>query len=249
MAEPKINKTWVVYVATVFTAVLIVFFAVKIKNEILGRYRTIPAPNISITGEGKVVVRPDIATVSIGVGRNDKEVAKAQSAATITINKVIEFLKEKGVEDRDIKTTNYSIGPRYDYRANSQPKIIGYEVRQTLEVKIRDLSKSGEILSVGSLGANEIGSLRFTVDNLEKAKEEARNMAIKDAREKAKNLSKNLGVRFGRIISFYESNGGIQPLYLDDKIMSFGGATPVPVSVPTGENEIKAQVTITYEVE
>ncbi len=246
MAEPKINKTWLVYASTAFVAVLIVFFAVKIKNEISGDYRTIPAPSISITGEGKVVVKPDIATVSIGVVKSEKDVAKAQTEAAATLNKIIEFLKTKGVADSDIKTTNYGIGPRYDYKGTS-PRIIGYEVRENLEIKIRDLEKSGEILSVGSLGANDVGSLRFTVDDLNKVKEAARNLAIKDAREKAKNLSENLGVRFGKVIAFYESNGGIQPMYLEDKSSGIG-AGPVSVPVPIGQNEIKVQVTLTYEV-
>ena len=233
----------------IFIIVLIVFFTVKTKNDFSGYNRTIPAPNISVAGEGKVIIKPDVATVSIGVVKSAKNVGEAQGAATLVINNILAFLKTNGIAERDIKTTNYTINPQYDYRRDSfQPKIISYEVRQSLQVKIRDLTRSGEVLSVGTLGANDIGSLSFTVDDIEKIKEEARSLAIKDAMDKAQNLSKNLGVRFGKVIAFYESSGGGYPVYFGEaKVMTMSAQAPTP-QVPIGENEIKAQVTLTYEI-
>lgn len=237
------------YAVFALVALLALFVAVKIKAELKGYNRTIPANTISVSGEGKVFIKPDIATVTIGVSRDDKDFVIAQKEVTDSMNAIITFLKESGVEEEDQRTTSYVINPRYDYRNNSQ-KLLGYEVSHILEIKIRDLNKVGTILSgSASRAANRIGSLQFTVENPEKAKEQARADAIAEAKAKAKMLSKQLGVRLKKIVSFYESDGGFPgPVYLSEAGFGKGGDfAPVP-SIPAGENEIKINVSVTYEI-
>ncbi len=238
------------YTVFALIALLTLFVAVKIKTEVKGYNRQFPAPTITVSGEGSVFVRPDIATISVGVTKVHKDAGEAQAQATEVMNKVAEFLEKKDVEKKDIKTTIYDISPNYEYLPNRAPRITEYRVHHVFQVKIRDLAKVGEILSgVGAVGANDIGSLSFTVDDPEVSKKEAREEAIKETKEKAKILSKQLGVRLKKIISYYESDGFPGPIFYETA--SFGGKGgdyPAPVPVPTGENEIKINVSITYEI-
>jgi len=234
------------------TALIIasLFLLVKIKTELKGYNRNFPASTITVSGEGKVFVKPDVAKVSVGITKNNIDFVVAQKEATEVINKTINFLKSKEVAEKDIKTTSYNISPQYDYIRGEQ-KFRGYEVSQNLEIKIRDLDKVGEILSgVAQSGANMVGSLRFEVDDMEKTKEEARNEAITEAKTKAKILSRQLGVRLKKITSYYESDGGFPgPVFYGAEALGKGGDFSVSPSIPSGENEIKINVSITYEIQ
>jgi len=232
----------------VFLALASVYMAVKINGEWRGYGRAIPPNTITVSGEGKVLVKPDIAVVNIGVIKEDVDLAKVQQNAAEIMGQLTKFLKENKIGEKDIKTTSYSISPRYDYREGEQ-KLRGYEVFQNLEVKIRDLGKIGAILSgAASRGANQVGSLTFSVDDPKKAKEEARAMAIKEAKEKAGKLSADLGISLKKIISYGESGGGgPQPIYAQADF-GFGKGGGFPVPAPSGENEIIITVNLTYEI-
>ena len=221
---------------------------------------------ISVTGEGKIAVRPDMATFTAGVVTNAVKVKDAQLENTRRSNAVIGFLKQKGLEEKDIKTVGYSIYPQYSYPdpcplglpgyesyrcpTDKTPKIKSYEVRHTLEIKVRDLDKTDELLDgLVTSGANEVGSVNFSVEDEEKIKVEARKKAITNAEEKAKVLAKDLGVRLGKIVSFSESGGGY-PIYARalEAFDKGGGVASVPSpQVEPGEQEVSSNVTITYE--
>ena len=236
---------------TVFALIVLLalFLAVKIKTELKGYNRHFPASTITISGEGSVFVRPDIATVSVGVTKINKEAGEAQKQVTVVMNKVAEFLEDNGIQEKDVKTTTYDISPNYEYLPNRAPRITEYRVHHVFQVKIRDLIKVGEILSgVGAVGANDIGSLAFTVDDPDVSKKEARAEAIKEAKDKAKVLSKQLGVRLKKITSYYESEGFSDTIFYESSEFGRGGDYPAPVPIPTGENEIKVNVSITYEI-
>ena len=134
----------------------------------------------------------------------------------------------------------------------SSPKIIGYEVSQSIQVKVRDTAKAGQVLEgLGSLGVQNISGPNFTVDDEDAVRAAAREEAIKEAREKAKVLAKQLGVSLGKVTSFYENEGGY-PMYGYGK----GGAamesdirvSAVAPTLPMGENETNVSVTVTYEI-
>lgn len=219
------------------------------------RAGNLPKDTITFTGKGEVVVKPDIATVSFGVTAENLDVAKAQTEATTKMNNIIDLLKTKGVVEKDIKLTNYNIYPRYDYIQTQlypyggKQVLAAYVVSQTVEVKIRDISKAGEILSgVGEFGVTDVSGLTFTVDNEEVVKDQARDLAIEDAKTQAKTLAKSLGVRLVKITSFSEN--GNYPIYYEmNKSMALGarGDAAVP-QVPMGENKITSNVSITYEI-
>jgi hypothetical protein len=219
---------------------------------------------ITVTGEGEVSAVPDIATFSITIQERAEEVEDAQTTATENTNAIIAYLEEQGIEDKDIKTTGYNVYPRYEYTERvctvegycppGEQVLAGYEVSQSIEVKVRDTEKAGALLSgVGSLGASQVSGLSFTIDDEDELQADARQEAIDDAREKAETLASQLGVRLVRIVGFNES--GYEPYYAYGR----GGAemamdasvklqaAPAP-QLPTGENEIISNVTVTYEI-
>lgn len=240
------------------------FLAVKIAKDIKSyNYigRDISSTNtISVSGKGEIVAKADIASLTFSVIEESPNVSDAQNRAARKINDIIKFLKSGGVEEKDIKTVSYNIYPRYNYIKLSGKAIfplvkdnrvlIGYEVNQSIEVKVRKIDSAGSILSgIGNLGANNVSGLNFSVDEEYKLKKEARDLAIEDAKENAKALAKSLGVKLVRIINFSES--GHFPIYMEKFSADAGslgmGGGPIP-EIPSGENQITSQVNIVYEI-
>jgi uncharacterized protein len=201
----------------------------------------------SISGEGKEVVVPNIAEVRIGVISEGKDLTTLQKENSEKMNRIISFLKEKGIDEKDIQTENYLVSPKYDY---SKPpyKIVGYTINQDLKVKVRDLSKIGEILSQAvNYGANNVSGPNFTFDDKEVYLEKAREKAIRNAKEKAEKIAKTVGFRLGKIISIIESSP-FEPIPVMLKEMRTGGPLASQPQIEPGSQEIKVQVTITYEI-
>ncbi len=241
----------VVLVVILLPAALLISHVVEIASK-LKAYQYIGAGlqynnTISVNGEGKVYTKPDIALVDISVVSEGVRVVDVQKRNTEKTNQVIKFLKDSGIDEKDIKTTMYNLYPQYSYEDRITPAIVGYTITQTLEVKIRNLDKVGEILEgAAKNGVNQIGSLYFKVDKDKELTEQARELAIKDAKEKAKKLASQLGVRLTKISNYSESNG-ISPIYrgLDFKEGMGGGGTP---QIQTGESEIIVSATLIYEI-
>ena len=229
---------------------LSVFLAVE-SWKIIGEIRRpdLSAPSISIYGEGRIFVKPDIGRINLGVTSEAKTVDAAQQEATEISNRIYAAIKGEGVEEKDIKTTNYSIAPIYNYPDGIQ-KLRGYQVSQNFEVKIRNLSNSGKIISVATAaGANQVGGLSFTTEDPAALTAEARAKAIEDAKKKGNELAQKLGLKLGRIISFYEFTP-VGPIFYEN-LAGKGGDLARPVAAPeisVGENEIVVNVTITYQI-
>ncbi len=240
-------------VVVILPLVLVIFYGVDIATK-LKTYRYIGAGlqyknTISVNGEGKVYTKPDIAMVSLSVVSEGKRVIDVQNENSKKANQVIKFLKESSIAEKDIKTTGYNLYPIYNYEERT-PRIVGYGINQTVEAKVRNLDKVGDILEGAVLsGANQISSLYFKVDKDEEFKERARKLAIEDAKKKAEKLSSQIGVKLIKI-SGYSESGSVPPIYrnleLQETLGMGGGETP---SIQTGENEIIVNVTLTYEID
>ncbi|HYF10619.1 MAG TPA: SIMPL domain-containing protein [Candidatus Paceibacterota bacterium] len=219
---------------------------------------------ITVDGRGEVNYKPDIATFTFAVTEEGKTVAEAQAKSSERMDKALKFLKDSGVEDKDVKTTGYHISPKYSYQTSAtcvpygpcvppDPKIVGYTVSQNVEVKVRKTDEAGDLLSgIGNVGVQNVSSLMFSVDDEEKYKREARAKAIEDARAKAKALASDLDVRIVRVVSFSEA-GYPMPYYGYGKGgVAYDRMEVAPqvanVQVPSGENEVVSQVSITYEI-
>lgn len=232
------------------TAVLVILaiFLLASTNKVVNTATT--TNTVSFSGEGKVVAKPDIAKINLSIVTDALTSKVAQDENSKKSKALTDYLKKQNVDDKDIKTTGYNIYPQYRYpQYGGQPTITGYQVNQSMEVKVRDLSKVSNVLDgVVSAGANQINGLSFEIDNPEALKAEARGKAIADAKKKASELKNQVGISLGKIVNFSENTGGYpMPIYYDTKGMGMGGGGGGP-SVPTGENEITVNISITYQI-
>jgi len=256
-------------VALVVLVLLALFLAVKSIAEIKQiKYiggGVMPSNTIVVQGDGEAFAIPDTAQFSFSVVEKAGTVKAAQEAATKKMDAITKYLKDQKVEDKNIKTVDYSVNPQYDYISESciagmpckpgRQVLSGYEVRQTIQVKVKDTPKAGELLTgIGEKGASELSGLTFTVEDEDALKAQARGQAIDKAKARAKELADKLGVSFVRIVSFNENSGGYPPYYARD---AYGGAAenqtkavsaPEAAPLPMGENKIVSNVTITYEI-
>jgi hypothetical protein len=205
---------------------------------------------ITVTGEGKVYVKPDIALVSLGVKTTGLTTADVMKKNTEKMNEVIKSIKDNGVDEKDIQTTNYSLSPLYNYTEAAGRVFQGYTLDQNLDVKIRDFTKVGDILQWAvSSGANLTSNLQFTVENPEQYKQEARAKAIEQAKANAMDLVKVSGITLGKLVNIYENS--TYPMYNSTKAIGMGGgvmeSAPAPVIQP-GQTEIDITVNLTYRV-
>ncbi len=247
------------YAAASALGILALFLLVATLDA-LANFGTPDSPymnTITVEGTGEATAVPDIASIGFSVTETAVTVAEAQTKATTKTDAALAFLKGAGIEDKDVKTTGYNVYPQYESVAPCyygdcgvrNPLIIGYQVTQSVEVKVRDTAKAGGVLQgLGNVGVQNIYGPNFTVDDEDAARNEAREKAIAEAREKAKTLANQLGVRLGKVVSFYENNYGY-PVY--DSYGGKGGAMEAAQSapsLPTGENETTVSVSITYEI-
>jgi uncharacterized protein len=206
---------------------------------------------LTVSGIAKMSVKPDIASMSVGVISTGRTVAETQKQNTDKMNAITSAVKAFGVKDDDIQTSNYSISPQYDWTDGKQT-LRGYQVSQQLSVKIRDLDKIGDILGkAGELGSNNVSGVSFEVDDTTGLQKQAREKAIADAQEKAQVLAKSLGMQLGKAISFSEDSGSYpSPVLYNSysKVMmdeSSAGAAP---DVQSGSLDISKGVSITFEI-
>lgn len=257
------HKTWMKKGALLFAALLnafLVLLIVSYGTAVWKEIKTIRGPKlqISLQGEGKVAAKPDVLKLTATVLTEGASLIDAQKVNTERSNAVTDFLKNSGVAEKDVKTVGYNIYPQYSYPRpcrvlpcleDETPKIVGYQIRNTLAITIRDIAKAGDILSgVVEAGANEVSGLEFAIDEPDALKAEAREKAIDDARAKAERLAEGLGKRVGKIVAFSES--GFFPGPIPFAVEAFGkgggGVAPSPEIQP-GENEITVNVSVTYE--
>ena len=224
-----------------------------------GRPNVPATDTVTVQGDGQATLPPDVARISFTVENTKATVADAQAATTKQANATLDFVKEQGVAEKDVKTLSYNISPQYSYpnpctygtvcpdyyRA---PKITGYQVSQTVQVTVRDLSKVGAMLGgLGKLGVQNVSGPAFALDDSTAGYDAARADAIAKAKAQAALLAKQLGVSLGKIVNFSESSGGYPYPMMYELGASVSKAASTP-DVPTGENTYNASVSITYEI-
>jgi len=251
---------WVGTLLAIFLAVLVVKQFISIKY--IGKENPV-FNSISVNGKGEAVSIPDIATFSFSVSENAKTVKEAQAKATEKINSALTAIRAGGVAEKDIKTLSYSIAPHYEYTQNvctqfgctgGKSVLDGYDVNQTIQVKVRDISKAGELFdTLGTAGIKTVDGLTFSIDDIDSVKAEARAEAIAQAKEKAEKIAKDLGVKLVKITSFYDSSDEQYYPYAREAALGMGGdmmsvKASVAPEIPKGEQKVTATVSITYEI-
>lgn len=235
------------YFLIVFLIALTFWIGAKFFNEIKIFNRPgLNAPTVSVSGEGKIFARPDVGRLSFSAEAESLDVAEAQRLSAEVINNAIKFLKNFGFDEKDLKTASYEISPLYDF-PKGRREFRGYRVSQGMEIKIRDLNRTGAVLEgLAIAGVKNIGALNFEIDQMKDLQNQARQKAIEDAKEKAQKLVFDLGARLGKIVSFSES-GANGPIFA---LKTFGAAENEfgRPEVPVGENEIAVFVTLVFEL-
>lgn len=264
--NPKTNQALQIFLnaATGFLALVIVILAIGTvsmyrRSASIDSYRD----TIEVQGIGKIQAVPDVARITFGHREENKDLKVAQENLETKINTAILSLKDSGIEEKDIKQQGYNAYPRYEYNPNCKGincfdgnrQLVAYEVSQSIQVTVRDIDKAGEILAIlGQSGATELSGPYFEIEDPSTYQQEARDLAIKDARNEAKVVAKSLGVRLGKMVDFYENSYGYPMPYMSAGNARSEMAAPQQdlaikqVSVPVGEDEIQIQVTLVFKI-
>lgn len=204
---------------------------------------------LSLTGEGTVMVTPDVATVSIGVETQAENAGAALQGNSRAAAEVIAILKDAGVKPEDVQTQNFSVFPVYAERRNQpsvEPRVAGYRVTNQVSAKIRDLDGLGALLDrVVGAGANRINAISFGVDDPAAAEELARVRAVEDATAKARTYAEAAVVGLGPILSIAEGSA-FQPPQPQMSMMRSEAAMAAPIE--RGSQAITATVQIVWEI-
>jgi uncharacterized protein YggE len=217
---------------------------------------------VTINGEGKVSYQPDTANIVLGT-QIDKAPTAEEALRLLNekINKTVEAVKALGVEEGDIKTKNYSLLPQYDYR-DGISTVAGYGASQQLEIKARGADKKTGIVSqivsaASSAGINQVIGISFETSSLNDLKQQARILAIEDAKSKAGALARAAGIRrLGKVTGWYENviqspdmqvGYGLGGMGAGEKDMLSSRPVAVP-QIPSGNQEIVISVGLNYEV-
>jgi uncharacterized protein len=206
---------------------------------------------LNVAGTGQISLTPDIAYIYVGVHSENASASDSMAENNAQTQKVIDALKAAGVEEKDIRTTNFSIWPmdKYDPSTNLPTGQKVYSVDNTVYVTVRDLAKLGDLLdTLVKAGANTINSIAFDVADKTAAIKQARTAAVQNGKEQAQELATDAGVTLGEItnISFYE--GSTSPVL--DGYGKGGGGSDAALAVPIQPGQLTLTVTVnlTYAI-
>ncbi len=202
---------------------------------------------MSVVGEGKVMAVPDMAVVRLAVWTHGKTASEALQRNSARMAVVFRVLRERWrVGERDMQTAGLFVSPTYKRAKGERPRIVGYDVRNTLRVRVRNLGALGGLLDdLVRLGVNRVEGVRFAVSKRATLMNEARRKAVAAARARAKLYAEAAGLKLGRIIGLTEIGGMVSPSPRVMRRMAAEADASVPVA--RGEREIRAAVRITWE--
>jgi hypothetical protein len=205
--------------------------------------------SISVNGHGEARAEPDLASITMGVSSTGTTAKEALAANTATMVGLMNALETAGIAKKDITTTNFNVGPRYDYgQGGAQPpKLVGYDVSNMVTIIVRKAEGLGSVLdaAVGA-GSNQIQGIMFTVSKPEALLDAARKEAITDARRKAELYAAAGGFALGQILSLSEGGGYQPPVPMLGKAMAAEASTDVPIS--RGEHTLGVDIIAVWEI-
>ncbi len=203
---------------------------------------------ISLSGHGEVRATPDIAYVTSGVVTQGATAADALAANTKAMTDLFAALKDSGIEDRDVQTSNFSVQPRYDFSNNQAPKMVGYDVSNNVTVTLRKVDTLGALLDrMVQSGSNQISGISFDVSKPDDAMDEARKLATEDATRKAKVYAKAMGIELGNVMQVSEGSAAQPPMPMVRSTMMKADAAP-PVPMAAGEQTLAVDVNVIWEI-
>ena len=208
----------------------------------------VPPRQITVTGQGIVDVRPDMATLSLGVTTEGEAAGEALAANNAAMAAVMARLEEAGIAPRDMQTSLLNLSPRWTEPRDggTRPEIDGYIASNALTVRVRELPALGDVISAAVAdGANTFDGLSFGLAEPEPVEDEARGEAVADAERKARLFAEAAGVTLGPILSITEVTEFRGPIMMEQA--AFARDASVPIA--PGEVSLRATVTMSWGIE
>jgi uncharacterized protein YggE len=202
--------------------------------------------SISVSGIGKITLKPDLATLALGVQAQATTADAAQNRASAAMTKIIAALKKLGIADADLTSQWESLQPQYNYRSDgtTPPQITGYQATQALSVKVRRIADTGAAIDAAvAAGANQVSGISFSLADPTAASAQARAAAVADAKARASALAKAAGVSVGSVLSMSETSAPEPTPITYNAPDALSGAVKTPVEVGTTEVQVTVQVT------
>lgn len=208
-----------------------------------------PPALISVTGEARISVPPDLAQIDAGVTSEAKSAREASDANNAAMGKVLLAVKGAGIDEKDYQTSRLSLQPEYSNAksSGSAATIAGYRAGNRVTIRLHDITKVANVIdALVTAGANEIGGINFMVSQASKLLDDAREQAIADARRKAEIYAKAAGVTLGPPVSISEE-GAAEPLFRA-RVMGGKIAAAAPVPIAQGEETLSITVGVTWAI-
>lgn len=237
-------------IAAVAAAILLVLGSTTLSGKSVAAEEKTAQPTkrtLNVVGQGTVKAAPDIAYITLGITTEDKNAKTAQTNNAQAMSKVIETIKAEEIKNDDIKTVDYSIHPKYSYnKETGESKITGYMVNNSVQVTVRDITKTGKIIDLAAQnGVNVSHNISFGLSDYEKYYNEALKKAVEIAKNRAKTIAGTIGVTLDVPVSISE-NGGYSPVYEYRANYNMKEAS-VSTPIEAGTITIQANVNMTYE--
>lgn len=205
---------------------------------------------ITVSGEGKVTGKPDVAMVTLGVSRLEPTVSAARDGAATSLTAMINAMTGDGVAKDDIQTQQFNISPQYDY-SNGKQTLKGFRVTNVVTAKVRDINNTSKVVDDAvTAGGNDaqVQSIAFTIDNPADLKTQARKAAIADAKAKAQTLASATGVSLGQPITISETSAVPTPIMYAPAAGAESAAPAPSTPIEPGTQEVTVNVTVTWSI-
>ncbi|MFZ4631766.1 MAG: SIMPL domain-containing protein [Patescibacteria group bacterium] len=240
--------------------VYLAFFAMILISGIIGlsiiRDRIVNQQfrSVTVNGQGKVSYIPDLAVVTLGVQIDKVDKAdEALNQLNVKVNGIIKAVKELGILEENIQTQNYSLSPQYDMNKDNVSVVSGYNANQQLVIKVtnydKDAGKLNSVIAAASkAGANQINNLNFDSSNINDLKQQARVLAIADAKNKSNSLAGAAGVILEDITGWYENLISPVPVYGGYNQGGMGAGQMSIPGIPISNREVVIEIGVTYNI-
>ncbi len=207
---------------------------------------------LTVQGQGKVSAVPNVATISVEVSQEGSELDPVLTQVRKDMGRVLDAVKKLEIAEKDIRTDHFQVNPKLEYDKRGNPKRVGYGVSNRVTVKIRDLKKTGKVLTaVLGAGATTVQGPQFEIDNPQEVERQALAAAVSDGRLKAQTLAEAAGVKLGEILSLNPQQVAWpmpgRPRYAMKALMVDSAAAEEPISA--GEQTLTGYVTIIFALQ
>ena len=209
---------------------------------------------ITVTGDSNTKIAPDTALITFSVVTQNKQALDAQqenAKKSEAVKKAVESITANA--ETEIKTNNYNLNPEYDYYTRKMPKILGYEVKNTVTVSINNLNQVGAVIDQATkAGANSVEGIQFVLGETSPAQGDALSLATKQAMAKAESIAKSLNGKIVRVVETRE--GGAPQSFTDaeyrsmDSNMMAAEKSAYETPVQAGSLNVHSQVVLIVEV-